>query len=117
MRISLHLACVTSFRLSRSLSASSPNFRTHEGTDSFLEPYFLCRDKSIRPLCISNHSSHASAPYFSLKARVDEPEQKIANKDVAPADGFGGIPETGEQVVELEKHNEALERYNKELEK
>ena len=52
-----------------------------------------------------------------MKARVDEPEQKIANKDVAPADGFGGSPETGEQVVELEKHNEALERYNKELEK
>lgn len=97
MRISLHLACVTSFRLSRSLSTSSPNFRAHEGTGSFLEPYFLCRDKSIRPLRISSRSSHASAPYFSLKARVDELEQKIANKDVAPADGFSGIPETGEQ--------------------
>ena len=117
MRISLHLACVTWFRLGRSLPASSPNFRAREGIGSFLEPYFLCRGKSIRPLCISSHSSHASASYFSLKARVDEPEQKIANKDVAPADRFGGIPETGEQVVELEKHNEALEQHNKELEK
>ena len=52
-----------------------------------------------------------------LECQVDEPEEKIANKDVAPADGFGGIQETGEQVVELEKHNEVLERYNKELEK
>lgn len=100
MRISLHLACVTSFLLSRSLSASSPNFRTHEGTDSFLEPYFLCREKSIRPLCISSRSSHASAPYFSLKARVDELEQKIATKDTTLMDEFGDIPKTGGRVIE-----------------
>ena len=95
MRISLHLACVTWFRLGRSLPASSPNFRTREGTGS-LEPYFLCRGKSIRPLCISSRSSHASAPYSSLKARADELEQKIATGDATPMDEFGNIPKTGE---------------------
>jgi hypothetical protein len=52
-----------------------------------------------------------------LKARADELEQKIATKDATPMDEFGDIPETGERVVELEKHNGALEEHNKELEK
>lgn len=99
------------------MSASSPNFRAYEGTGSFLEPYFLCRGKSIRPLYISSRSPHASAPYFSLKARADELERKIATKDATPMDEFGDIPKTGERVVELEKHNEALEQHNKELKK
>ncbi|OCK93371.1 uncharacterized protein K441DRAFT_661690 [Cenococcum geophilum 1.58] len=107
MRISPHLACVTSFCLGRSLSVSSPNFRAHEGTGSFLEPYFLYRDKSVRPLCISSRSSHASAPYLPLKARADELEQKIITTGATPMNEFG----------DLEKHNEGLEQHNKELEK